>query len=470
MCPMLFWSQPMIYQSSDTLDEFVIDGIEYEEHHYFLFSKGVYNIPYDDYDYYLVKFDSALIPIGILDLDSIGDYSVYPWKTQIYNDTIYIFGSAQNSIINDNQIYLAKATLELDLIDVKLIGKMDTDENFSSAYLDADNNFVLAGSDITDFNNIPLIVMKITKGGEVLNYIVDTTWKTVGPEIVYLQASQQYHFVDHYITSIYNFDLDYDSYFFTKQNMWFRGYTDTYGLDKYFIGGNRWLGTKKSFDIMEMSYFLINSDSEAIDSGYISIPDVDDCLGGLDFDPPNSLIYGGVSNYHLYPGQYPIFFEEELRSIVVQNLNFDTKNENWLFSYGGDANYYMIGLYSTELSNEVIVYADKYDWVNTDRYDRDIIILKIDSTGILVSNEDQIDPIEKPMLYPNPGKSYVMVESQYQLSEVIFYDVYGRIVSRKGIDSRKAKIETENLMTGTYIYKVFDKNSNYVYSGIWIKQ
>lgn len=344
ICPVWLYSQTSEYLSHDTLDEFIIEGIQYENYHYFISGKGEYNDFYDDYVFQIMKFDSALTMIGSKTIDSIDSYQNFPWNIIIENDTIYLFGAARSTSLDDFQIYYARLTLDLSLIDSYLIGSISRDEMISSAILMEDGTFVTAGRNHRGFQKIDLLINNITKDGQVLVDIVDSTWSAIRPKVVYLAQSSQFHFVDQYIFSIYDSNLVYDTTVFNNLSIWFSGNVVNYNTESYFMcGDGSWIYSSDSelsspsLDVdMDITYFLLNDEASAVDDGYIQLPNIDDHCGALDFSPSNTLVIGGVHNYRV---DLPSGFEKENRWIVVQNLDYPAKTENWFFEYGGDVGY-----------------------------------------------------------------------------------------------------------------------------------
>jgi hypothetical protein len=417
-----------------------------------------------------------LLPVDTLNFDSIGNYPIGPGKIIPFNDTLYIFGRAKNSITNEVQIYLVRANLNLDWVDYKLIGNVQKDEQMTDVYLSDEGFFILVGLELTSRD---LFIIRSTKEGEIVNYIEDSVWSAHIPKIVYLKEIKKFHFVDLIVSSIYHYDLSYDTTIFNSMNIVFGGFVKNYNDSKYFVGANNgWVYKKNTGigeahydeDFIEISYFLQDTNLKSVDSGFISLPNVDDLFGGLDFIPPNNLVFGGVHNYYVLEG-YPLFFERDPRKIVVKSINYDTKDKNWYFEYGGDVNYLMKGLYVDEETGGCIVYANRYDWRESQLLQRDILIFKIDSTGLLVGETEIPVKVQNEMVvYPNPGNNHLFVKRINGQSEIALYDLYGRKVLSAVVEGEQTPVSTGMLKNGVYFYKVQSKDSENSFSGVWIKR
>ncbi|ASK31453.1 hypothetical protein CEY12_15635 [Chryseobacterium sp. T16E-39] len=71
-------------------------------------------------------------------------------------------------------------------------------------------------------------------------------------------------------------------------------------------------------------------------------------------------------------------------------------------------------------------------------------------------------------IYPNPvkkGNDIHFVINDRSATEVALYDISGKLVKKQSIDKDKITINTQNLSTGTYIYKLESKSSQVISSG-----
>lgn len=71
-------------------------------------------------------------------------------------------------------------------------------------------------------------------------------------------------------------------------------------------------------------------------------------------------------------------------------------------------------------------------------------------------------------MYPNPvkkGNDIHFVINDRSITEVSLYDVSGKLIKKQNIDKERITINTQNLSTGTYIYKLESKNDQVIFSG-----
>ncbi|PIY30933.1 MAG: hypothetical protein COZ08_10130, partial [Bacteroidetes bacterium CG_4_10_14_3_um_filter_42_6] len=108
--------------------------------------------------------------------------------------------------------------------------------------------------------------------------------------------------------------------------------------------------------------------------------------------------------------------------------------------------------------NECIVYATRYDWQHNDRWERDILIMKIDSTGTLVGQNTDINKMQFCVVYPNPGTNSLNLKTINLEGTVELFDINGGLVAHESIASPITTINTELLQSGVYLYMILDKN------------
>jgi hypothetical protein len=102
-------------------------------------------------------------------------------------------------------------------------------------------------------------------------------------------------------------------------------------------------------------------------------------------------------------------------------------------------------------------------------YDRDIFILKVDSTGKIVStNEPMIHEIHF-LVYPNPSEGQLHINStKYAHSLLKLYDLKGELMASDKIEAGVNDLDYSILPAGTYIYGIEVQGAE-VQQGKWIK-
>jgi len=473
------------YLSADTLDEIVLDGLYYEQQHYFLSRKGVFTFnvnpllfELEGYTSYLIRLDENLNLTDSLEFAPYDGYLIGARNLLIKNDTIYVFGRAVKPDVSDEQIFMASVNMDFEMINFTLIGSPDRSEIISNAIINHNNDLVISAKDYVDFENKHFILYECDKAGNILNFIQDTSWHTHGAKVLQLPVSNTYHFIGSVDISIYNSELEKDTLFYAEvfKHLTYRGLTEVYQDDTYFVGGESlnvpWnlsvLNKRDDFNFYDMTYYRLDEQGTTLDSGFVELPDVDDLPKGMDFLPPNTLFMGGVHDFVFANGYHG--FREEYQWLVVQSLDYDTKQENWLFKYGGDVCYYMYGLYALP-DGGAVVYATRYDWPNTDKYDRNIMIMQIDSTGLLVGDQKpyEVDDDKLFNIYPNPGSSALYINTK-NACDFKLYNTNGNQVIKTQLHRGTNTISVIKLIPGIYFYKIYCHNSQQLITGKWIKR
>jgi len=480
-------AQTQKYFSNDTLDQLVRYGTCYQGNHYFFTHTGDYYhqashpllIGTEGYYAALIRLDSSLNLKDSLVFENRNGYYFNPFRMIILNDTLFVAGRAIREDGSDEQIFLSRYSLDFQLIGYSLFGDTSKNEIISDFMVNSKENFIFPGKFLShNWQSRYFLLFETSRQGELLRSIKDTTFTNVeGPQSVQLPLSKEYHFVDAVYISVYDSSFNLKITVFQEFYNWFlyMHRIKYHNNDSYFLGGIMSQVVGKDIDIsnkdqepyIEITYYLVDETASPVDSGFIYLPDTIDFCGGLDYSSNGTLCYGGVHNalvdmYH--PG-----FEDVNKWLVVKSMNYNTQTDNWFFRYGGDANYQMYGLYLTP-ENECIVYATRYDWQHNDRWERDILIMKIDSTGTLVGQNTDINKMQFCVVYPNPGTNSLNLKTINLEGTVELFDINGGLVAHESIASPITTINTELLQSGVYLYMILDKNHEKLDVGKWVKQ
>lgn len=143
----------------------------------------------------------------------------------------------------------------------------------------------------------------------------------------------------------------------------------------------------------------------------------------------DKIYFGGVYPFDQSP---PLLYPEQ-RWILLFKLNNDG-SIIWQKFYKGEVNYMVIKLLAVPDGGALIL-STRYDWNDTIPNQRDVHILKIDSTGYydpMTGTDEEFDQIQKQILvYPNPVYSEVtFVTGLYSNLDLSIYNSTGaRIMS-----------------------------------------
>lgn len=480
-------AQHLKYFSNDTLDQIVRFGLYYQGDHYFFTHTGdYYHQPshplltgVEGYCSALIRLDSSLNMKDSLVFENRSGYYFNPFRMIILNDTLFVAGRAIREDGSDEQMFVSRYTLDFQLVGYSLFGDTVKNEIISDFVLNSKGNFVLPGKFLSDnWQSRYFLLFEVGRQGELLRAISDTAFTNVeGPQAVQLPASKEYHFVDMFFISVYDSSFNLKHTIFPEFYNWFlymhriKYHKD----DNYFLGGimsQVFSENLKNLPVAqeshhEITYYIVDESASPVDSGFIYLPDTIDFCGGLDYSSNGTLCYGGVHNALVdmfHPG-----FELVDKWLVAKSMNYNAQTENWFFRYGGDANYSMYGLYLTP-ENECIVYATRFDWRHNDRRERDILIMKIDSTGLLVGQNSDIEKVQWLKVYPNPGSHELTVDAVNLNGSFKLYNSTGEMVLEHDVIGWQTTINTDQLQKGVYIYVLEDKTKGKQAVGKWIKQ
>jgi hypothetical protein len=185
----------------------------------------------------------------------------------------------------------------------------------------------------------------------------------------------------------------------------------------------------------------------------------------LDFIDENEIFVSGTAN--LEPVNWP--FQESPSWVMINKVDADF-NIIWQKFFGGDA-FYVV--WDTQMSSDncYLLACSKYVY-EPGSYDYDLLVIKIDENGIITGTDDKPPPIQvnDAIVYPNPGSSYLKVESGPQIDGALFelFDMTGKMAARETLNSRLMEINTSHLPSGNYTYRINWKN-RLVGLGKWVK-
>jgi hypothetical protein len=197
--------------------------------------------------------------------------------------------------------------------------------------------------------------------------------------------------------------------------------------------------------------------------GTIDTLDFPAIKGGLDFNNKDSIFIGGTALW------WGFFLETSNWFFVLQTDSL--LNIRWERFYGGDAYYTMWKLIATS-DGGCIAAGSRYDYLNTDKMQRDIYVLKLNKEGMLVgNNENPAVKMQEAIVFPNPGTNElkVRIAAQYPNSSFELYNLSGHQVIAQNIIGKWGEVNTSFLPSGTYVYRVFNDDGLFE-TGKWVKQ
>ncbi|MDD4599239.1 MAG: T9SS type A sorting domain-containing protein [Lentimicrobiaceae bacterium] len=151
--------------------------------------------------------------------------------------------------------------------------------------------------------------------------------------------------------------------------------------------------------------------------------------------------------------------------------NYDSLlNCRWTRYYGSDtACYYMMTMDATDDGGCIM--AGTILSPNSNPNQTDVIIIKVDSEGLITSSNKQDTRVMQAMVYPNPGNDYLFVQTGPQNigANFMLIDIAGQKLLEQIVNEATQQIPTNTLPPGTYFWTL-NKGNMLIESGKWIKQ
>ena len=165
----------------------------------------------------------------------------------------------------------------------------------------------------------------------------------------------------------------------------------------------------------------------------------------------NSIYFGGV-----YPfTQQPPTLYPEPRWIMLFKLN-NNGDVIWQNFYKGDVNYMVYKIIATP-DGGALCFSTRYDWNDPIPNQRDVHILKIDSTGYyspITGTEEIVEQPKQILVYPNPVKDKLhFVFGLYSDLTISIYDASGREMISDTYH-RSPTLDLSGFKKGLYLYRI----------------
>ncbi len=277
--------------------------------------------------------------------------------------------------------------------------------------------------------------------GLVDSYELETYIVTTHEEVIHFDYN--FDFLNQYDLTIPNFEPNHAELLNDSVLLWSGDY-------------NHW-NPPPVIDI-DLSRATTNLQGELISHHYFGVPDTLDRQPQISIIDDDHYLIGGTKNYASFE-QYSWI------SLYKSDLSGEVIYERY---FGGDAQYTLNKLDITEDGGFLISgYVRSYP-VYPIIYPYDIIIMKVDSNGLLTAINEELDQKNESILpYPNPGDDFVIFESSKPDLNLRLIDINGKLVHHEEFDYN-ILVETAHFKPGTYTY-IISEGLRLISSGIWIK-
>jgi len=139
----------------------------------------------------------------------------------------------------------------------------------------------------------------------------------------------------------------------------------------------------------------------------------------------------------------------------------------WEYWYGGDAYYFMYSMIATSDGGCLMV-GNRYDF-EIQYLERDIYVVKVNSDGLIVWTQEIPVNNQSSTIYPNPGRNQLNIRTSQKESEFELINQKGQVVIRQTLTNSLTSINTEQLESGIYFFRLLNNNASHIESGKWIK-
>ena len=376
------------------------------------------------------------------------------------NDSLFI-GIGKFGIYGSGEEiqYIVHFNNNLQILFDTIIDIPEIEERFQKTILTEDSKLVSVGTIINSYDNERLLCEKSFFGDSIryetyshpgsltATCVVDIPHKNTYHMFIYAGIERAYNIINKTSLTI-DTTLEYPIFFGTIDAV-----PDDMDSSIYYVAGKQYSYNSDRFDL---SFLKINDNGEILNH-LIYETDSNTFYTYKCFSPHNQNIYfAGV-----YPfTQSPPTLYPEPRWILLYKL---TKEGEiiWQKFYKGEVNYMAYKVLATK-DGGALIFSTKYDWNDPIPNQRDVHILKIDSTGYytpLTGTDEEFEHKEKQILvYPNPVENKVnFVFGLYKNLEINIFELTGRKVFSKEF-KHSAFIDISYLKPGIYPYTISDKN------------
>lgn len=123
---------------------------------------------------------------------------------------------------------------------------------------------------------------------------------------------------------------------------------------------------------------------------------------------------------------------------------------------------------------DIVEYSDSYPWPDADGNGKYLLLTDFYSdnndpsnwiaSDEIITSDPGLNDTLKPVIFPNPVRDILRIQSGYEMQNVIIYDMSGRILSSENVNSTDHYIDVRNLSPGLYIIGIT------TYNKIWLSK
>jgi hypothetical protein len=456
----IFCQYSFSYQVKTQKDERILDAGEDENGNYYMVGRKMSSNPYMLSAYYLFLDNNG----NLLSEKEFYNPDTQSYFSNIYlnHDSIFIFGAKSSTSSGDkDELWL----LILDINYNLLLNKTFKIEGYNivdlESIINSKGHFLICGTAYLAQGGSDIFFYEISCTGDSLHHSIlsldnsqfefDLIEKKYGGYKVFafgaFPGAPQTNSTIVEIDSAYNFvsadSVPYGLY----NNLSAKWLSDS----TYLLTGKKTIPNPTKAD---MGIIKLFENDQLIQGTYFGkTGDTNHHVGAcsnLDYIDKDNIYYCGTSNIF----ENHLIYQPEDSWILINNID-SILNLNWQKFYGGDAFYYLWGIKATS-DGGCLMLCTRYDDTVQDE-ELDIIILKVDSAGLLTSTgEGPQIPVQQLAIVPNPALDNVSIRYPdifgYDDKEIEIYNSQGLpVISLSATqDLTETRVDVSALPAGLY--------------------
>lgn len=243
-------------------------------------------------------------------------------------------------------------------------------------------------------------------------------------------------------------------------------YAEKVNNDQYYITSMAYTPTN-IFDV-SITKFDVNENILASNhAGSIGeIPDYSAFVHCMTISNNNSIYTGGSARDN---GNFYSCTENLWKVLMLSNYD-SLLNCRWTYFYGSDTACYTMSTMDATSDGGCIIAGMFYTPERPEKM-LDVVVIKVDSMGIITGPKKVRDFVKNAVLYPNPGSDYLMIQSGPQIAgaEFTLFNAPGCPALSAKLESSTQQIDTRMLTSGLYLWQIV-YHGKIIEQGKWIKQ
>jgi len=449
---------------SSLKDERIFDATEDKFGNYLMVGRKMATGTYNSSAYYLFLNNNGNF---LAEQEFINeDTSSFFAKIHAINDSIFIFGTkGLTSTGIKNELWLI--ILDQNFNQIKNKSFIIKDHNIVDIemHTTSKGNFLICGTSDSDSSDFDIFFFEISHSGDSIKFnVAPLSMNQIEFDFLENQDGGFKVFswglfpnVEPYNGYIAKFDSNYN--YLSADSL-------PYGLknnnsakclngNSYFVTGKKLITNPTKND---MGIAKLTMDDQIIKANHFGkTSDTSHHVGAcsnLDFISSDNIYFGGTANII----ENHLIYQPENSWIMLNNLDSNL-NLNWQKFYGGDAFYYLWGLRATT-DGGCLLSCTRYD-ETIQNEELDIIILKIDSNGLLTSTNDDFSiPVNRLAIAPNPATNYVSIRYPdifgKNEKKIVIYNARGSAVLTVDAtwEASEINLNISNLPAGLYLVEL----------------